>query len=822
LYQSVGLKPKSLKLVETDQTRRWIQRLDDVGGFSESAVLKKKVISILEKADEDSGFRTIFNFTIENATATCGDRMALSLLKLDINYQLSIVDIKDVASVAKVLIRGVWTLDLLESIARDKIDILKVEGKHVDDIEVYLAYPIKLRDALKIPITLGEMLFFNVSDVTESDLDEAKEKIMKLRSSLDLMSEFLITQELWQKTQEENYPKESEMIETRKSFILLKEMNKCTNLNYWFGNKTIDPTKPRNVKKNVKLRKNKFTIETFDFDFQLHPNIKVQYNPAIESYKGLDFNFNPNQNFIIQSNITSLTVENFNGTFFLPFLTTFNDNREITTKSVFPSLNYFVLNGGTVGNVVLDIDVVKLIDIKDEEIKIECERGLDSIVIRDCMNLKKIYLGKYKNNAFGQTVRKCPVLVNIFTTDPESVHLMRYEIADCPLLTSLPNICNEVEIFSITNLIITTLDDLIASWNLSVFKKVQIRDCRNLILTISQVHTLINNNSRNNWINWIFGNVSSVAGAYLRRRGLTENRQFVINHDYIDDNDYDDITNEIRVETEQTKERIKNLYQSVRLTPKPLKLVETEQTRRWILRLNDVGGFDKSDVLKKKVISILEKANEDSNFRNVFNFTIENATATCGDRMALSLLKLDINYQLSIVDIKDVASVAKVLIRGVWTLDLLESIARDKIDILQVEGKHVDDIEVYLAYPIKLRDALKIPITLGQMLYFNVSDVTDSDLKEAKEKIMKLRSSLDLMSEFLITQELWQKTQEANYPNESEMIEDLKEEAIETDNYDKLHRAQINFAKIVLLESKPRSELTETALQMLNDFRRNL
>ncbi|WP_032487743.1 NEL-type E3 ubiquitin ligase domain-containing protein, partial [Yersinia pestis] len=66
--------------------------------------------------------------------------------------------------------REMFRLEQLENIAREKVKTLKTLNVHsVDDIEVYLAYQVKLRGSLELSSVNKEMRFFGVSDVTTDD-----------------------------------------------------------------------------------------------------------------------------------------------------------------------------------------------------------------------------------------------------------------------------------------------------------------------------------------------------------------------------------------------------------------------------------------------------------------------------------------------------------------------------------------------------------------------------------------------------------------------------------------------------------------------------
>ena len=70
--------------------------------------------------------------------------------------------------------------------------------------------------------------------------------------------------------------------------------------------------------------------------------------------------------------------------------------------------------------------------------------------------------------------------------------------------------------------------------------------------------------------------------------------------------------------------------------------------------------------------------------------------------------------------------------RGLFRLEQLEIIAREKVRSLSF----VDEIEVYLAYQVKLRKALQLPIDTPDMRYFRLSEVTRDDLSRAQKRVL--------------------------------------------------------------------------------------
>lgn len=67
------------------------------------------------------------------------------------------------------------------------------------------------------------------------------------------------------------------------------------------------------------------------------------------------------------------------------------------------------------------------------------------------------------------------------------------------------------------------------------------------------------------------------------------------------------------------------------------------------------------------------------------------------------------------------------MLRGSFRVARLKEIAERKVKSLAF----VDEVEVHLAYQVKLREALKLPLKTPEMRFFSVSWVYDQDLKNA-------------------------------------------------------------------------------------------
>ena len=222
----------------------------------------------------------------------------------------------------------------------------------------------------------------------------------------------------------------------------------------------------------------------------------------------------------------------------------------------------------------------------------------------------------------------------------------------------------------------------------------------------------------------------------------------------------------------------------------------------WLRRLQDTadgGGAstERSKSFYNTMIENLRLAEENPEFRAIFEATIAEASATCGDRVALSVLHLGIQRRLIQVDKTDLHAVAK-LLKGIHAMTLLEEIARAKIPTLPF----VDEIEVYLGYPIQLRESLHLPLDTESMLFFRCSSLKDQDLQTAEAFVLSFLNNQDAVADFLISRDEWITALRAKHPREFQSIEDQKTAALETENanYEEINTAYKQSLKALTLE----------------------
>ena len=211
-----------------------------------------------------------------------------------------------------------------------------------------------------------------------------------------------------------------------------------------------------------------------------------------------------------------------------------------------------------------------------------------------------------------------------------------------------------------------------------------------------------------------------------------------------------------------------------------------ENLNMWLNRLSDTADYKKGGEFQKafasKVLSYLQAAEDNEQFRGVFFGVIDEAATTCGDRVALSILHVSTAYKIATIDTKNIKGLADLLINEVWPMQMLEQIARDKVNTL----RFYDEIEIYLGYPILLRERLKMPIDVEGMLYDDfvrrTGALTQKDLDEAAKHVQEQQNDDEKKCRFLIGQDKWIESLRANYSEK--FVEIDKEIAAEEDKED--------------------------------------
>ncbi len=154
---------------------------------------------------------------------------------------------------------------------------------------------------------------------------------------------------------------------------------------------------------------------------------------------------------------------------------------------------------------------------------------------------------------------------------------------------------------------------------------------------------------------------------------------------------------------------------------------------RFLDRLRATVNFDNPQ-FQRSVSDWLTHLETHPTLRQDTFMVSQGATTSCEDRVSLTfnaMRQLRLSSDVARGDYDQRLPELLTLARGMFRLDQLETIAREKTASL----KFVDEIEVYLAYQVKLRESLSLPLETPDMRYFDVSYVSEQDLTRAQERV---------------------------------------------------------------------------------------
>lgn len=147
---------------------------------------------------------------------------------------------------------------------------------------------------------------------------------------------------------------------------------------------------------------------------------------------------------------------------------------------------------------------------------------------------------------------------------------------------------------------------------------------------------------------------------------------------------------------------------------------------------------------KVKLVEWLERLNTDDVLRKDTFAAALTATASCEDRVTLAFNQmrgLCIAADVQRGDYDHRLPELLRLARGMYRLDVLEKIARTKVNELESMRRllafTVDPIEVHLAYQTGLRERLTLPLDATQMRFGGLSELTEKDLQDAANAILQ-------------------------------------------------------------------------------------
>jgi Leucine-rich repeat (LRR) protein len=164
------------------------------------------------------------------------------------------------------------------------------------------------------------------------------------------------------------------------------------------------------------------------------------------------------------------------------------------------------------------------------------------------------------------------------------------------------------------------------------------------------------------------------------------------------------------------------------------------------------------------------------------------ATETCHDRVVSTwneLQRLQLNDDIRIGRYDAHPDQVVQAARQMFRLRVLEEIATRKVEILREARRRVsalyqvDEVEVYLAYAVKLKEKLDLTTVVPQMTYFTLSEVTTEDLAQALATV-QAREAAEFDQFLVLDYEPWQTLLKRKDPAAYAAAEDALHELVET------------------------------------------
>lgn len=159
----------------------------------------------------------------------------------------------------------------------------------------------------------------------------------------------------------------------------------------------------------------------------------------------------------------------------------------------------------------------------------------------------------------------------------------------------------------------------------------------------------------------------------------------------------------------------------------------TEPFKTFLLRLHAIRAA-RSTGFKKQVSAWLVQLADSPTLREKTFALAQDSTTTCEDRVACTWNQMQTAATVAKVEAgnfdEEIGNLIEVALR-MFRLAKLETIAREKEKTLNF----VDEVEIFLAFQVKLRQVLKLDDVVDDMRFFDVSYVTEDDLIHAVDKV---------------------------------------------------------------------------------------
>jgi hypothetical protein len=182
---------------ERQLLRKFLGRLRGTADYTNASVrphLVARVCELLTALDSDAALRAQVLDCISQGLSSCDDRVILIMNQVELAVRIHEAERGGLDDRAlKTLVLGLMQLDIVHTHAR-----AKVRSQHfADEVEVFLAYEIGLRDTLQLPVSTQTMLFARCSMVSPEDLQAAQIAAQEAVADMERVAAYFASSAPW-------------------------------------------------------------------------------------------------------------------------------------------------------------------------------------------------------------------------------------------------------------------------------------------------------------------------------------------------------------------------------------------------------------------------------------------------------------------------------------------------------------------------------------------------------------------------------------------------------------------------------------------------
>ena len=231
LWDDVLAEPESTSLftVLADTTRS-----AEYASEVTRAALAERVWDMLEATRESQGIRETL-FSTADDRVTCGDGSTVEFM----NLERALIGARAAAQAGEANAEGaligtarkLFRLHLVDALAQR--DVNARGPGFTEQVEVILAYRIKLADRLGLPVKTRDMLFPHQANVSEAAIDAAYEQVLRDERVAADETAFFVDQDFWQKHLRTRYAQEIEASMAPARAQLTAKVDALEDLSEW-------------------------------------------------------------------------------------------------------------------------------------------------------------------------------------------------------------------------------------------------------------------------------------------------------------------------------------------------------------------------------------------------------------------------------------------------------------------------------------------------------------------------------------------------------------------------------------------------------------